>query len=125
MGVKWRWLRRRWGLLQLLGCCLTLVVVLSRAAAAQLSLSCCPAQQPRFLHSTCTLLLPHILCPPPTRYMLASLKEAALAVGHPEWGHGGPHDSGHYNSHSSETGFFKSYGGSWDSGAHWVDGGGL
>ena len=49
--------------------------------------------------------------------MLASLREAALAAGHPEWGHGGPHDSGHYNSHSSETGFFKSYGGSWDSGA--------
>lgn len=51
------------------------------------------------------------------RYMLASLREAALAAGHPEWGHGGPHDSGHYNSHSSETGFFKSYGGSWDTGA--------
>ncbi|KAI7836743.1 hypothetical protein COHA_009381 [Chlorella ohadii] len=48
------------------------------------------------------------------KYMLASLREAALAAGHPEWGHGGPHDSGHYNSHSSETGFFKSYGGSWD-----------
>ena len=48
--------------------------------------------------------------------MLASLREAALAAGHPEWGHGGPHDSGHYNSHSSDTGFFKSYGGSWDTG---------
>lgn len=49
--------------------------------------------------------------------MLASLREAAIAAGHPEWGHGGPHDSGNYNSHSSETGFFKSYGGSWDTGA--------
>ncbi len=53
--------------------------------------------------------------------MLASLKEAAIAAGHPEWGHGGPHDSGNYNSHSSETGFFHSYGGSWDTGARcWV-----
>ena len=49
--------------------------------------------------------------------MLESLKEAAIAAGHPEWGHGGPHDSGNYNSKSSETGFFRSYGGSWDSGA--------
>ena len=30
-------------------------------------------------------------------------------------GHGGPHDAGHYNSRASETGFFKSNGGSWDS----------
>lgn len=52
----------------------------------------------------------------PCRYMLASLREAAIAAGHPEWGHGGPHDSGNYNSHTSETGFFKSYGGSWDTG---------
>ena len=54
---------------------------------------------------------------PACRYMLASLQEAAIAAGHPEWGHGGPHDSGNYNSQSFETGFFKSYGGSWDSGA--------
>jgi hypothetical protein len=58
-------------------------------------------------------LLPAYTC----RYMLASLQEAAIAAGHPEWGHGGPHDSGNYNSQSFETGFFKSYGGSWDSGA--------
>lgn len=49
------------------------------------------------------------------KYMLASLRDAANAAGHPEWGHGGPHDSGNYNSQSMETGFFKSYGGSWDS----------
>lgn len=54
--------------------------------------------------------------------MLASLKEAAIAAGHPEWGHGGPHDSGNYNSHSSETGFFRSYGGSWDTGAPQCEG---
>jgi hypothetical protein len=29
-------------------------------------------------------------------------------AGHPEWGHGGPHDAGHYNSKSWETGFFVS-----------------
>jgi beta-amylase len=28
-------------------------------------------------------------------------------------GHGGPHDAGHYNSRSWETGFFKSQGGRW------------
>jgi beta-amylase len=48
------------------------------------------------------------------RYMLESLKAAAVAAGHPEWGHGGPHDAGTYNSLAPETGFFKSYGGSWE-----------
>ena len=80
------------------------------------------------LLSIATILHPALLVRPTVlpcnrsawrRYMLASLREAALAAGHPEWGHGGPHDSGHYNSHSSETGFFKSYGGSWDTGAWW------
>jgi hypothetical protein len=70
----------------------------------------------------CLLLRSMSSLPEPAarRYMLASLKEAAIAAGHPEWGHGGPHDSGHYNSHSSETGFFRSYGGSWDTGAQCV-----
>ena len=30
-------------------------------------------------------------------------------------GHGGPHDAGHYNSRSWETGFFVSHGGNWQS----------
>lgn len=47
-------------------------------------------------------------------YMLRNLHEAALAVGHPEWGHGGPHDAGHYNSAPCETGFFLSQDGNWD-----------
>ncbi|WIA44381.1 hypothetical protein OEZ86_007152 [Tetradesmus obliquus] len=49
------------------------------------------------------------------KYMLADLRAAARAVGHPEWGHGGPHDAGHYNSRSWETGFFVSQGGNWQS----------
>lgn len=48
------------------------------------------------------------------KYMLNSLKEAAATAARPEWGHGGPHDAGHYNAKESETGFFKDYGGSWD-----------
>lgn len=47
------------------------------------------------------------------KYMLADLRAAARAAGHPEWGHGGPHDAGHYNSRSWETGFFVSQGGNW------------
>ncbi|KAG1661170.1 hypothetical protein FOA52_002622 [Chlamydomonas sp. UWO 241] len=47
------------------------------------------------------------------KYMLADLKRAADAVGRPEWGLSGPHDAGHYNSSSWETGFFVSDGGSW------------
>jgi len=49
------------------------------------------------------------------KYMLEDLKQAANAAGHPEWGLGGPHDAGHYNSSSWETGFFTSQGGSWSS----------
>lgn len=40
--------------------------------------------------------------------------QAAREVGHPEWGYGGPHDAGSYNSLPDETGFFCR-GGSWDS----------
>ncbi|KAL6753941.1 beta-amylase [Haematococcus lacustris] len=47
------------------------------------------------------------------KYMLADLKRAAESAGHPEWGLSGPHDAGHYNSSSWETGFFVSQGGSW------------
>ncbi|GAX80527.1 hypothetical protein CEUSTIGMA_g7965.t1 [Chlamydomonas eustigma] len=47
------------------------------------------------------------------KYMLANLKKTAEAVGRPEWGLSGPHDAGHYNSSSWETGFFVSQGGSW------------
>ncbi|GAB4819848.1 hypothetical protein N2152v2_006894 [Parachlorella kessleri] len=49
------------------------------------------------------------------RRALASLARAACAVGHPEWGNSGPHDAGNYNSAPEETGFFCSWGGSWDS----------
>lgn len=47
-------------------------------------------------------------------YMLNDLAQAAAAVGRPEWGHGGPHDAGHYNSREWETGFFRDVGGNWD-----------
>lgn len=49
------------------------------------------------------------------KYMLQDLKMRAEAVGRPEWGHGGPHDAGNYNSAVWETGFFVSHGGSWAS----------
>lgn len=48
------------------------------------------------------------------KYMLGRLKEAARAIGRPEWGHGGPHDAGHYNSREWETGFFRNDGGSFE-----------
>jgi len=48
------------------------------------------------------------------RRALASLAQAAREAGHPQWGYGGPHDAGDYNSTPEETGFF-SYEGSWDS----------
>ena len=35
-----------------------------------------------------------------------SLARAAAAAGRPEWGKGGPHDAGTYNSRPDETGFF-------------------
>jgi len=49
------------------------------------------------------------------RYMLASLKAAASKAGHKEWGFGGPHDAGSYNSKSWETGFFNCHSGTFDS----------
>lgn len=49
------------------------------------------------------------------RRALRSLAAAAEAIGHPEWGHGGPDDCGHYNSTPEETAFFRSWGGSWES----------
>jgi beta-amylase len=45
---------------------------------------------------------------------LASLADAARKAGHDEWGHGGPHDCGDYNSQPEETGFYN-HEGSWDS----------
>eukprot|EP00959_Pyramimonas_sp_CCMP1952_P098141 2051641-Pyramimonas_sp.AAC.1 len=30
------------------------------------------------------------------KYMMEALKEHARSVGHPDWGHGGPHDAGSY-----------------------------
>merc|ERR1719163_514529 len=36
---------------------------------------------------------------------LESLRAAAVAAGHPEWGTSGPHDSGDYNSLPHETEF--------------------
>lgn len=57
------------------------------------------------------------------KYMLADLKKAADAVGKPEWGLGGPHDAGYYNSRAWETGFFNSDTGSWNTpyGAFFLD----
>lgn len=46
-------------------------------------------------------------------YMLADLKKKAMEVGHPEWGHGGPHDSGNYTKCPWETGFFHPQTGSY------------
>jgi beta-amylase len=46
---------------------------------------------------------------------LLSLAQAASNAGHIEWGGAGPHDAGGYNDLPHETGFFKSYQGSWDS----------
>ena len=39
--------------------------------------------------------------------MKASLEAAAEAIGQRQWGNGGPHDSGHYNQFSEDTGFFR------------------
>ncbi|XP_020696744.1 beta-amylase 3, chloroplastic [Dendrobium catenatum] len=41
------------------------------------------------------------------KYMMASLKAAAAAAGHEEWGRSGPHDTGHYKQFPEETGFFR------------------
>ena len=40
------------------------------------------------------------------RRALESLAQAAVAAGRPEWGKGGPHDAGTYNSRPDDTGFF-------------------
>lgn len=48
------------------------------------------------------------------RRALASLAAAARERGCPEWGFGGPHDTGDYNSNPEETGFYN-HEGSWDS----------
>ncbi|KAM0916469.1 hypothetical protein ACQ4PT_010183 [Festuca glaucescens] len=45
------------------------------------------------------------------RYMLASLRAAADAVGKPEWGCAGPGDSGSYNQWPEDTNFFRREGG--------------
>jgi len=45
------------------------------------------------------------------KYMLADLREAATAAGHPEWGNGGPDNAGTYNSNPGSTGFFSDNGG--------------
>ncbi|KAL0030883.1 hypothetical protein WJX77_011689 [Trebouxia sp. C0004] len=49
------------------------------------------------------------------RRALTSLAEAAAAVEQPEWGKEGPHDAGEYNSWPEDTGFFRGWGGAWDS----------
>ncbi|XP_042435006.1 beta-amylase 3, chloroplastic-like [Zingiber officinale] len=41
------------------------------------------------------------------KYMKASLRAAAVAAGHEEWGEDGPHDAGHYKQFPEETGFFR------------------
>ncbi|KAI0500686.1 hypothetical protein KFK09_018902 [Dendrobium nobile] len=41
------------------------------------------------------------------KYVMASLKAAAVAAGHEEWGRSGPHDTGHYKQFPEETGFFR------------------
>ena len=46
---------------------------------------------------------------------LLSLAQAASQAGHIEWGGAGPHDAGGYNDLPQDTGFFKSFQGSWDS----------
>ncbi|XP_031113158.1 beta-amylase 1, chloroplastic-like [Ipomoea triloba] len=49
------------------------------------------------------------------KYMVRSLKGAAEAAGHPEWGHSGPTDAGEYNSWPEDTNFFRREGGGWNS----------
>lgn len=49
------------------------------------------------------------------QYMVRSLKGAAEAAGHPEWGHSGPTDAGEYNSWPEDTNFFRREGGGWNS----------
>src|SRR5689334_16666180 len=40
-------------------------------------------------------------------YMLSNLKQAAAAIGHPEWGNGGPNNAGRYQDQPSQTGFWS------------------
>ena len=47
------------------------------------------------------------------RRALASLATAAEEAGHPEWGHSGPPDVGHYNSSPDDTVFFRGWDGTW------------
>ncbi|CAN1195601.1 Beta-amylase 3, chloroplastic [Linum perenne] len=47
------------------------------------------------------------------KYMIASLKASADEFGRPDWGIGGPHDSGQYNQFPEDTGFFK-WDGTWN-----------
>jgi hypothetical protein len=49
------------------------------------------------------------------RRALASLARAAGAAGRPEWG-APPGDAGAYNSAPEEAGFFRAWGGTWDTG---------
>lgn len=49
------------------------------------------------------------------RRSLASLAQAAMSVGHPEWGASGPMDAGSYNSNPDETVFFRGWDGGWQS----------
>lgn len=44
------------------------------------------------------------------KYMLANLKNAANAIGKPEWGNGGPSHAGHYNSRPFDAEFFRDKG---------------
>ncbi|CAL1401763.1 unnamed protein product [Linum trigynum] len=44
------------------------------------------------------------------KYMKASLKASAEALGNPAWGQDGPHDSGEYNQFPEDTGFFRNDG---------------
>lgn len=45
------------------------------------------------------------------RHALSSLARAAIEAGHPEWGYGGPHNSGEYNDCPNDASFFT---GSWN-----------
>eukprot|EP00210_Caulerpa_lentillifera_P001615 g1553.t1 len=47
------------------------------------------------------------------RYALASLAQAAIDVGHKEWGYGGPHNSGMYNNSPDSADFFSERSGDW------------
>ncbi len=47
-------------------------------------------------NATCSLQIGEFQCY--DRRALASLAQAARDAGHPDWGYGGPHDAGSYNS---------------------------